>query len=124
MDVYPSLTYRDLDAALAFLESAFGLEPVVFEKDEDGAPRHAAVRWADGMAFVQTDRPDDLHGSHLGQGWVYVVVDDPDAHYERARAAGSVELLGEPHDAFDGEQRGYSARDPEGNLWTFGIHRP
>ena len=36
MDVYPSLTYRDVEAALAFLEAAFGLEPVVL--DEDGQP--------------------------------------------------------------------------------------
>src|SRR5438876_9175691 len=27
MDVYPSLTYRDLEAALEFLEKAFGLRP-------------------------------------------------------------------------------------------------
>ncbi len=26
MDVYPSLTYRDVEAALAFLTDAFGLE--------------------------------------------------------------------------------------------------
>lgn len=50
-------------------------------------------------------------------------VDDVDDHYERARAAG-VEVLNEPHDAMDGDQRGYSARDLEGNLWTFGIMRP
>ncbi|MGI8594553.1 MAG: VOC family protein [Solirubrobacteraceae bacterium] len=43
--------------------------------------------------------------------------------YERAKAAGA-EVLGEPHDAFGGSQRGYSARDPEGNLWSFGTSRP
>jgi hypothetical protein len=39
------------------------------------------------------------------------------------RAAGA-EVLGEPHDAMGGAQRGYSARDLEGNLWSFGTARP
>jgi hypothetical protein len=30
----------------------------------------------------------------------------------------------EPYDAFDGTMRGYSGRDPEGNLWSFGSDRP
>lgn len=29
-----------------------------------------------------------------------------------------------PSPTFDGAQRGYRARDPEGNLWSFGIDRP
>ena len=66
-------------------------------------------------------RPEDLHGSHTGQGWVYIAVGDPDAHYQRAKAAG-VAVLNAPHG--DGAQRGYSARDLEGNLWSFGTDRP
>ena len=66
------------------------------------------------MVLIQSDRPSELHGTHLGLGWVYVAVDDIEAHYERAKAAG-VELLNEPHDALDGTQRGYIARDLEGN---------
>jgi uncharacterized glyoxalase superfamily protein PhnB len=122
MSVYPSLTYRDVDAALRFLESAFGLEPVIFGT-EGGQVRFGAVRHGGGMVMVQPELPDDLHGAHAGQGWVYVVVPDPDAHYEHARAAGA-EVLGEPHDAIEGRQRGYSARDPEGNLWSFGVQDP
>jgi hypothetical protein len=32
-------------------------------------------------------------------------------------------LLALEHSTPDGEQRGYSARDREGNLWTFGVKR-
>lgn len=53
----------------------------------------------------------------------YVAVADPDAHFARARDAGAL-LLSEPHDAFDEAMRGYSARDPEGNLWSYGTDRP
>ncbi len=123
MDVYPSLTYRDLEAALEFLEKAFGLEPEVLGTDEHGAIRHAAVRHGEGLVLLQPDLPDQLHGTHLGQGWVYVAVTDPDGHFERARAAGAT-MLGEPHDALKGQMRGYSARDLEGNLWSFGTNRP
>jgi uncharacterized glyoxalase superfamily protein PhnB len=123
MDVYPSLTYRDLEAALEFLEKAFGLEPEVLGTDEQGAIRHAAVRHGEGLVLLQPDLPDQLHGTHLGQGWVYVAVTDPDGHFERARAAGAT-MLGEPHDALEGQMRGYSARDLEGNLWSFGTNRP
>jgi len=123
MDVYPSLTYRDLEAALEFLEEAFGLEPEVLGTDERGAIRHAAVRHGEGLVLLQPDLPDQLHGTHLGQGWVYVAVTDPDGHFERARAAGA-KMLGEPHDALEGRMRGYSARDLEGNLWSFGTDRP
>jgi uncharacterized glyoxalase superfamily protein PhnB len=123
MDVYPSLTYRDVKAGLEYLQAAFGFEALIFDTGDDDRIRAAAVRHGQGMVMVQPELPADLHGNHAGQGWVYVVVTDPDAHYERAKAAGA-EVLGEPHDAFDGRQRGYSARDPEGNLWSFGTYRP
>jgi hypothetical protein len=73
--------------------------------------------------MVQPELPEELHGEHAGRGWVYVVVDDPDAHRARGLHAGA-EVLGEVHEAMDGAQRGYSARDLEGNLWSFGTARP
>ena len=53
---------------------------------------------------------------------VYVVVDDPDAHHERARAAGA-EIVRELHDT-DYGSREYGAKDPEGNAWYFGTYQP
>ena len=58
----------------------------------------------------------------MNQG-VYVIVDDGiDAHFERARTAGA-EIVRELHDT-DYGSRDYVARDPEGNLWSFGTYRP
>lgn len=76
------------------------------------------VTYGDGIALIQLERPEDLHGMHTGRGWVYVA-EDADAHYARAKAAGA-DLQGEPHDYGDG-YRGYSARDFECNLWSFGT---
>ncbi len=123
MDVYPSLTYRDVEAALAFLTEAFGLTVDEIGRDTQGAVRSASLRYGNGRVLVQPDLPDELHGTHLGHGWVYIAVPDPDAHFARARDAGA-QMLGDPHDAFDGTLRGYSARDLEGNLWSFGTDRP
>ncbi len=109
MDVYPSLTYRDVEAALAFLTEAFGLQVDEVGRDDSGAVRYASLKHGSGRVLLQP--------------WVYVAVPDPDAHFARARDAGA-QVLGDPHDAFDGTMRGYSARDPEGNLWSFGSDRP
>jgi uncharacterized glyoxalase superfamily protein PhnB len=123
VDVYSSLTCRDLEGVVRFLERAFGL--LVDERIEDdrGALRVATVGLGDGRVLLQADLPDELHGSHVGQGWVYVAVADLHAHFRRAKAAGA-KVLNEPHDAFEGAQRGCSARDPEGNLWSCGVDRP
>jgi hypothetical protein len=45
-----------------------------------------------------------------------------DAQSERARAAGAP-VLNEPHEG-PGGMRGYSARDLEDDVWTFGVARP
>ena len=119
MDIYPSLTYRDVEAALDQLEAAFGFERVVYERGEDGRIELAAVTHGEGLVPIQLDNPAALHGTHIGHGWIYVVVEDPDAHCARARAAG-VRILNEPHDAGD-DLRGYSAADLDGNVWTFGT---
>jgi uncharacterized glyoxalase superfamily protein PhnB len=53
---------------------------------------------------------------------MYVAVDDPDAHRDRAREAGA-EVVVELHDT-DYGSRDYAARDLESNLWYFGTYRP
>jgi uncharacterized glyoxalase superfamily protein PhnB len=63
----------------------------------------------------------------LGQGdrgdhGIYVAVEDADAHYEQAKAAGA-EIVREIGDT-DYGSREYTARDPEGNVWSFGTYRP
>lgn len=114
--ICPLLTYQDMQSSMQHLADVFGLEIVWLNDDA------AEIHWDGGLAVAQSDRPEDLHGTHIGLGWIYVRVDDPDAHYERAVAQGA-RVLGEPHSTPDGEQRGYSARDSEGNLWTFAVQR-
>ncbi len=52
----------------------------------------------------------------------YIVIDDVDAHAETARDAGAA-VFREPRDE-DYSGRVYSARDPEGYIWSFGNYDP
>jgi uncharacterized glyoxalase superfamily protein PhnB len=119
--IFPSLRYRDAPRAIEFLVEAFGFQRAMVVENDDGTIAHAELSYGDGMVMLGTDR-DDSHGSHVGQGWMYVVVEDADAHYARARAAGA-EIVRELEEQ-DYGSRDYSARDFEGNLWSFGTYRP
>jgi uncharacterized glyoxalase superfamily protein PhnB len=123
MDVYPALRYRDAHAAIDFLERAFGFERHAVYEGPGNTVAHAELSHGDGMVMLGSEGEDPgPFGRHVGQGWIYVVVEDPDAHHERAKAAGA-EIVMEPTDQ-DYGSRDYSARDPEGNLWSFGTYRP
>jgi uncharacterized glyoxalase superfamily protein PhnB len=115
MSIYPVLRYRDARAGIEFLERAFGFKPVQVH-EEDGQIVHAELSYVDGMVMVGSV---DDSGT---RGWNYVVVADADAHYAQAKAAGA-EIIREIEDQ-DYGSRDYSARDPEGNVWSFGTYRP
>jgi uncharacterized glyoxalase superfamily protein PhnB len=119
--VIPSLRYNDARRAVEWLQEAFGFEPQMVVDGEGDTIAHAELTYGDGMVMLGTQR-DDSYGSHVGQGWLYVVVEDADAHYARAKAAGA-EIVRELEDQ-DYGSRDYSARDFEGNLWSFGTYRP
>jgi uncharacterized glyoxalase superfamily protein PhnB len=121
--VIPSLRYKDARRAIEFLEEAFGFKRAMVVDGENGTVAHAELTYGDdGMVMLGTDRPDDQYGSHVGQGWMYVVIEDADAHYAQAKAAGA-EIVRELEDQ-DYGSRDYSARDFEGNMWSFGTYRP
>jgi uncharacterized glyoxalase superfamily protein PhnB len=119
--IFPSLRYRDAARAIEFICEAFGFERHQVVENPDGTIAHAELSYGDGAVMLGTDR-EDSYGSHVGHGWMYVVIEDADAHYARAKAAGA-EIVRELEDQ-DYGSRDYSARDFEGNLWSFGTYRP
>jgi len=120
-DVIPALKYRDAPAAIAFLARAFRFAERLAVPGPDGSVAHAELRVGAGTVMLGSRRPDPADPWAEAEG-VYVVVDDPDAHCARARAAGA-EIAREPQDTPYGS-REYTARDPEGRLWSFGTYRP
>lgn len=117
--ITPYLLYKDVAAALDYLASAFGFKEVLRYTGEQGYVNHAEMRIGDARIFMgdpgeQYRNPADLGQETVG---IYVLVDDVDAHFAVAKAAG-VEILEEPTDQEYGERR-YTARDPEGHHWFF-----
>ncbi|HEY2637516.1 MAG TPA: VOC family protein [Solirubrobacteraceae bacterium] len=122
--VIPAIRYRDAVRAVDFLVEAFGFERNAVYADGDVVHHAQLTLGGAGMVMVSSETADGIarFGEHAGQGWTYCVVPDPDAHCARARAAGA-EIFRELEDQ-DYGSRDYSARDFEGNIWSFGTYRP
>jgi uncharacterized glyoxalase superfamily protein PhnB len=75
-----------------------------------------------GVMFGSMRQPDDNDPWAAARFGIYVVVEDIDAHYEAARAAGA-RIVRALEDTEYGS-REYSALDLEGNIWSFGTYRP
>jgi uncharacterized glyoxalase superfamily protein PhnB len=123
--VWPSLVYDDAHAAVRFLAEAFGFEQrLLVPGVEEGHVAHAELTWPEGGGVMlgSANRLDSIVSQRpTGVSATYVVSDQPDALYERAMAAGA-ELVQGLRDE-DYGSRGFSVRDPEGNIWSFGTYR-
>ncbi|MER7575885.1 DUF4440 domain-containing protein [Streptomyces sp. NPDC126514] len=124
--VWPCLTYRDARGAIAFLTEAFGFrETAVHTREDDPSiVEHAELRGplGGGVMLGTTAKDDSAWGRRVpGNDAVYVVCDDPDALFDRAVAAGAEIVRGLVDEDYG--SRGFTARDPEGNLWSFGTYR-
>ena len=117
--VMPYLLYEDSGVALEFLVTVFGFTEKVRMKDDEGHVNHAEVQIADGVVMLGTPPGDYKNPAKLGGKTqsIYVYVDDVDAHFARAEAAGA-EILQPPADQEYGHRR-YDVADPEGHRWYF-----
>jgi len=127
MTMFPFAHYQDGRAAIDFLCDAYGFERHEVHEGEDGRIVHAELRNGASVYMLDSAGGADLglrSPRELGAttGGVYVVSEDVDAHYDRARTAGA-EIVRELADTSYGS-REYLARDPEGHLWSFGTYRP
>jgi uncharacterized glyoxalase superfamily protein PhnB len=125
--IIPAMRYQDPDAAVPWLIEAFGLTEHNVDRDEAGHVGHAELRHGADFVMVSGPRdPDWLGGAKAdplaSTVSIYLVVDDPQAHFERAKAAGATIVRDLRHEDYGSHE--YSARDLEGNLWSFGTYRP
>jgi len=117
--ITPYLLYEDCAAALDWLTAAFGFEEELRHLSPEGNVWHASGRIGGGEIMMGDPGDHYRNPKRLGQETVgiYVVVDDVDAHFERAKEAGA-EIREEPKDESYGHRR-YTAIDPEGHTWYF-----
>ncbi|MGO9322167.1 MAG: VOC family protein [Solirubrobacteraceae bacterium] len=113
-NIFPSMRFADADAALEWLSRAFGFQQRAVYRDDQGAIRHAEMSFGAGTIMFGQGDP--------GVQGVYVAVEDADADYERAKAAGA-EITRDIEDTPYGS-REYSTRDLDGHAWSFGTYRP
>ncbi len=127
-NIFPELVYDDAAAALEWLGRAFGFIKGEVIDGPNGTIAHAEMHLGAGTIMPKSPMaetefrmksPRALGGINQ---CIYVTVEDPDAHYAHAKAAGA-EILMKPFDT-DYGARNYSARDPEGHLWSFGNYSP
>jgi uncharacterized glyoxalase superfamily protein PhnB len=130
--INPCIRYRDAERMIDWLCETFGFEKQMVVTGEDGAIVHSALKRGSGMIMVdsvlkeetawgcQITQPDNVGGRETQSP--YMVVEDVDAIYQRAKAAGT-EIVMEPTDQPYGS-RDFICRDPEGHLWSRGTYNP
>jgi uncharacterized glyoxalase superfamily protein PhnB len=132
--IVPFIGYEDAAGAIEWLGRAFGFaENEDARYEQDGVITHAELDLDGATIFLSTPEgyvsplrlreSSDFARSAYDNPWVidghFVEVDDIDAHFERARAAGAT-ILREPEEPPGIGQRIYSAEDLEGHRWMFG----
>jgi len=126
--VTTQLTLDNAAQTIEWYKKALGAEEVSRHTGPDGKIMHAEIKVGDSLIMV-----NDVMGTHTkgpraytgspGSLWVYV--QDSDALFNRAVAAGarvSDGPMGKMADQFWGDRTG-TFKDPEGYMWTIATHK-
>jgi uncharacterized glyoxalase superfamily protein PhnB len=128
--IVPCLVYRDAPAAIEWLRQAFGFQQHLVVPGENGVIHHAELTLGTAMVMMGSandgpygrliKQPEEIGGCETQSP--YVIVEDADAIYARAKAAGAQIILDIKDEDYGG--RGFSCRDLEGHIWNFGTYDP
>jgi len=123
--VTPYLTIKNGAKALEFYKKAFGATAIYKLMMSDGRLGHAEIRLGDSMIMLGDElpeyggkAPETLGGSPVS---IYLYVEDVDAFFKRALAAGAKERK-PVMDQFYGDRSG-QLEDPFGHLWWVATHK-
>jgi uncharacterized glyoxalase superfamily protein PhnB len=130
--VVPMLSYESAGRAADWIAQAFGFEEIERYEDERTVT-HVTLKLGDGTVYLGNPGPNYRGPRRLAEtceaarrmletpyvvDGVMVQVDDIEAHYECARAAGAT-ILTELEDNPGIGQRQYRVEDIEGHRWMF-----
>jgi uncharacterized glyoxalase superfamily protein PhnB len=112
------VVYKDVDAAIQWLSSVFGFVEHYRYGESSGAQMHLGDAWI----MVRKARPGELTPAQLGcrTQSLTVFVEDVEAHYKKAKAAGA-KIVEELNETAYGEFQ-YGGEDLEGHHWLFARH--
>jgi PhnB protein len=124
--VTPYFTVRDAARAVEFYKQAFGATELMRMAEPDGKIRHAEIRIGNSPIMIGDEFPEfsemrsfqGLGGSPVS---VYLYVEDVDAMFNRAVAAGA-KVRSPIKDEFYGDRVG-AVEDPYGLAWFIATHK-
>ena len=125
--VTPQLMLENASQGLAWYTKAFGAKEVSRAVGPDGKILHAEIQIGNSRVYVNDAMMGAKTLKALGGSsvsfWIYV--EDCDAMFNRAKAAGAKVPggpMGDMQDQFWGDRCG-SVIDPEGITWTIATHK-
>jgi len=123
--VTPYLIIKGAAEAIEFYKKAFGASELFRMAQPDGRVGHAEIKIGDSPIMLADEFPEMGHKSPTTLGGspvsLMIYVEDVDAVFERAIAAGAKEDR-PVEDKFYGD-RGGSLSDPFGHLWHIATHK-
>jgi uncharacterized glyoxalase superfamily protein PhnB len=117
--VLPHVVYQDVGAAIAWLNKAFGFaEHYRYGEPTNGALMHLGDAWI----MVSREQEGSVSPARAGFGTqsLTVFVEDVEAHFQKAKAAGA-KIVEESHETEYGELQ-YGVEDLDGHHWLFSRH--
>lgn len=122
--ITPAIVVRNASEALEFYGNAFGAAVVSRFDGPGGSVMHAQIKIGNAMIMISDEFPDwgALGPKAIGGTPVTLClyVDDCDAVFERAIAAGATSKM-PPSDQFWGDRYG-KLEDPFGHSWSVATH--
>ena len=134
--IYPMIAYADAAAAMDWLERAFGFRQERRITNKEGLVTHGELEISDAKIIVATPTKEyqgpkrHAQSCEAARRWsavpwiidgVLIYVDDVEAHFSAAKAAGAT-ILSELETGGAGRQ--YRAADLEGHRWMFAQRPP
>jgi uncharacterized glyoxalase superfamily protein PhnB len=120
--VLPHITYRNVAEAMAWLTRVFGFIEHYRYGESEGTVQGAQMHLGEAWIMLNSARPGRTSPAQAGYETqsLTVFVDDVDAHFERAKAAGA-KIVEDLHETAYGERQ-YGVEDLEGHHWLFSRH--
>lgn len=122
--IWAAVHSEDALGAIRFLVEVFGFEEQLVVTGPDGRTVvHSQLRWPEGgIVQVGTYDPGNVYSHRPGDQSLYVVTADPQGVWERCVAA-DLEVVRPPENPdYDPDGMGFSVRDRDGNIWSFGSY--
>lgn len=123
----PYLCVKDAANAIEFYKKVFGATEIGRLTGPDGRIGHAEMRIGKGRIMLADEHPEMgiLSPKSLGDSRppveIHLYVEDVDAVYKRALAAGATSAR-EVADQFYGDRAG-QIKDPSGHIWYIATHK-